>query len=118
MRSSNNLKLKKYREAAYYGQIVNGKRHGQGVMIYNNDRIFEGNWERDYKQGMGYEEFPNSSSYLGQYINGKPEGIGKYTWANGEFYEGEWVNGLKHGSGMWKGIKGDSYVGQWKLGKA
>ena len=44
MRSSSNLKLKKYREAAYYGEIVNGKRHGQGVMIYNNDRVYEGNW--------------------------------------------------------------------------
>lgn len=54
LKTSQNLKLKKYREAAYYGEIVNGRRHGMGVMIYNNDRVYEGHWECDYKQGQGY----------------------------------------------------------------
>jgi len=44
LKSSSALKLKKFKESAYYGEIVNGKRHGLGIMIYNNDRIYEGSW--------------------------------------------------------------------------
>ena len=118
LHNSENTKVKKFKESVFYGEMINGRRHGQGIMLYNNGRLYEGQWECDYKQGMGYEKFPNCSVYQGYYVNGKPEGVGKYTWANGEFYEGEWVNGLKHGSGMWQGAKGDSYVGEWRLGKA
>lgn len=54
MKSSPHLKVKKFKESAFYGEIVNGKRHGQGIMIYNNDRVYEGHWENDYKHGTGY----------------------------------------------------------------
>ncbi len=74
-------------------------------------RIYEGQWENDFKHGKGVEKFANGTVFEGYYVNGKPEGIGRYAWPNGEFYEGEWLNGMKHGSGMWKGAKGDSYVG-------
>ena len=36
LRDSPHLKLKKYRDAAFYGEIVNNQRHGLGVMLYNN----------------------------------------------------------------------------------
>ncbi len=52
-------------------------------MLYNNDRLYEGNWENDFKQGPGYEQFANGSVYQGIYVNGKPEGVGKYSWPNG-----------------------------------
>ena len=39
---SENTKLKKYKEAAFYGEFVNGKRHGLGIMMYKNRRIYEG----------------------------------------------------------------------------
>jgi hypothetical protein len=35
--------MKKYKEAVYYGEFVNGKRHGCGIMIYDNTRLYEGN---------------------------------------------------------------------------
>ncbi len=57
-------------------------------MLYGNNRIFEGNWECDFKNGKGYEEFENGCVYQGYYVNGKPEGVGKYQWPNGEYYEG------------------------------
>ena len=88
LRESSYLKIKKYKDSAYYGEIVNGKRHGLGVMLYGNHRIFEGNWECDFKNGKGYEEFENGCVYQGYYVNGKPEGVGKYQWLNGEYYEG------------------------------
>jgi len=33
--ASQHLKLKKYKESVYYGEFINGKRHGEGVMVYN-----------------------------------------------------------------------------------
>jgi hypothetical protein len=83
LKSSDHLKLKKFKEAVYFGEIVNAKRHGQGIMVYNNDRLYEGHWENDYKQGPGYEVLANGSTYQGTYVNGKPEGVGKYVWPNG-----------------------------------
>ncbi|EAR82699.3 MORN motif protein (macronuclear) [Tetrahymena thermophila SB210] len=112
-----NLKMKKYKQQVFYGIILNSKRHGNGVMVYQNGRIYEGQWENDLKHGRGYEIFPSGSTYDGYYINGKPEGRGTYKYANGEIYEGEWINGMKHGSGIWRGNKGDSYIGEWKFGK-
>ena len=40
LHSSPHLKLKKYRDAAFYGEIVNNQRHGLGVMLYNNERFY------------------------------------------------------------------------------
>lgn len=55
-------------------------------MVYDNNRLYEGSWECDYKHGLGYEKFTDEAVYEGMYRNGKPEGVGKYTWRNGEKY--------------------------------
>lgn len=52
-------------------------------MAYDNDRMFEGEWQNDMKHGKGYERLANDCVYEGYYINGKPEGIGRYSWPNG-----------------------------------
>ncbi len=52
-------------------------------MLYNNERVYEGQWQRDLKHGQGFEKFPNGCIYEGQYANGKPEGVGRYVWNNG-----------------------------------
>jgi hypothetical protein len=44
LHSSQNLKLKRYKESVYYGEFINGKRHGIGIMVYNNERSYEGDW--------------------------------------------------------------------------
>jgi hypothetical protein len=43
LRESGKLILKKYKESVYYGEVVDGKRQGMGIMLYNNNRIYEGN---------------------------------------------------------------------------
>ena len=47
----------------YYGDFLNSKRHGKGVMVYHNGRVYEGAWENDFKHGKGYERFINNSKY-------------------------------------------------------
>jgi hypothetical protein len=79
LHTSSTLRLKKYKESVYYGDFINDKRHGLGIMLYDNSRVYEGNtwailgnWECDYKHGLGYERFTNLCVYEGNYVNGKP----------------------------------------------
>ena len=34
--------IKKYQDAIYRGELINGKRNGQGVMFYKKNRVYEG----------------------------------------------------------------------------
>lgn len=54
--------------------MLNKKRHGKGVMVYFNSRLYEGSWQNDCKFGKGLEIYPNGNLYEGYYVNGKPEG--------------------------------------------
>jgi hypothetical protein len=82
------LEIKRYKESAYWGETQESKRHGQGVLLYANGRVYEGNWSANLRNGKGFEKFSNGSTYKGTYVNGKPEGCGRYEWENGEIYEG------------------------------
>lgn len=34
-----------------------------GVMIYDNGRIYEGFWENDRRDGLGFERYANGNTY-------------------------------------------------------
>ena len=34
-------------------------------MLYYSGRIYEGDWQNDYKFGRGFEIYPNSNRYEG-----------------------------------------------------
>lgn len=50
---SPNLKLKKYKEAAYYGEFIEGRREGKGIMMYLSGQKYEGDWKNDQRHGQG-----------------------------------------------------------------
>lgn len=56
-----NFKTLKYKDAIYFGQVkrkdgnLTRERVGKGVMIYQNGRVYEGNWLNDLRHGSGYE---------------------------------------------------------------
>jgi hypothetical protein len=39
---SEKLKLKRYKTSVYYGEMKENKRHGKGIMLYDNGRVYEG----------------------------------------------------------------------------
>ncbi len=49
---------------------MNNSRNGKGVMVYNNGRVYEGEWMSDKRHGSGYERYSNGNKYEGQYENG------------------------------------------------
>ena len=42
-----------YNNAEYIGEVVNGKRHGKGKIIYNDGREYEGEWDNNLRTGTG-----------------------------------------------------------------
>lgn len=57
----------------YFGQIVNGFKHGKGVLLDDN-HVYEGEFNNNRKHGNGYERFPSQNYFQGLYVNGRPEG--------------------------------------------
>ena len=54
LHSSPRLKLKKYKEAVYFGEFEGGKRTGKGIMQYQSGQVYEGEWLDDVRQGHGF----------------------------------------------------------------
>ena len=103
LQQKENFAFKRYKDSLYRGEVVENKRQGLGICVYEIGRIYEGSWDLDKRHGKGYEKFSNGNQYLGDYDHGRVHGKGVYTWVNGDQYDGEWVNGIKHGYGVWKG---------------
>ena len=119
LRYQENFCIKKYKNAAYKGQVnlESRKREGFGVLLSDGNRIYEGQWLADKRNGQGYETYKNGGSYRGGFKANKPHGKGIYTWANGEVYDGEWVHSCKTGFGVWRGLAADTYMGEWRDNK-
>jgi len=46
--------------------------------------MFDGNFEKDLKEGVGYFHYTDRRVYCGQYRNDCEEGVGEYINADGE----------------------------------
>jgi len=59
--------IKKYQDAVYRGELNGGKRDGYGVMLYRKNRLYEGCWVKDLREGRGYERYSNGNRYEGEF---------------------------------------------------
>mmetsp|Transcript_1641 Transcript_1641/g.1140 ORF Transcript_1641/g.1140 Transcript_1641/m.1140 type:complete len:106 (-) Transcript_1641:784-1101(-) len=87
-------------------------RHGYGVQIFgktanNNVCKYEGNWNKDRKQGQGNSVFPDDSMYSGDWTADTFNGFGKFIWNNGCTYEGYWKQGRMEGMGIFRHPSGE-----------
>lgn len=97
------------------------KRHGYGVNINKDGRIYEGEFANNEKFGQGVEIYANGNLYLGEFQNGKKHGMGQFFWFNlssknpkadelVEYYDGEWWGGLPDGQGVHQKINGNIFL--------
>lgn len=125
--------------AQYYGEVVNEKANGYGVMQTfdegtsansesaddtDDDGItsvgtFEDNELLDgaikyMSEGLYFVETTSGNSYTGSMENGLFHGYGVYYWFNGDRYEGNFENGLKDGQGIYYWADGIRYEGNWE----
>jgi hypothetical protein len=99
----------------YFGEVVNGKREGQGEYYSANDKSsYKGCWKAGLKQGKGTLTFSNGSAYEGEFENGLREGQGKMKYPSGNEYEGSWKKDKKEGQGTMHWISAfEKYEGMW-----
>jgi hypothetical protein len=119
--------------------------HGQGMLIYPNNLVFEGRFENNQfvegkcyhinrraamfgavyegefkngkEDGKGTETYRHGNVYSGTFKNGVYEGEGTEKIQNGATYSGEFKNGVYEGEGTFTYINGDTYKGSFKGGK-
>lgn len=76
----------------YYGDWMNGKRHGLGKLVERNGYMYYGWWENDMRHGQGEANYPDGSMFDGDWKCDKKYGFGKITRPDGTSYESEWIN--------------------------
>jgi hypothetical protein len=101
----------------YKGEFENGKKHGQGTLIFLNGDSYEGEFENGKKHGQGTLIFLNGDSYEGQFSNGLEHGKGVFKFANGDMHVGKYSNGEANGKGIYTFTNGDIHSGLFCAGE-
>jgi len=65
---------------------------GKGKAIYEDGRIYEGDFSNGMRNGRGKLSFKNGDCYEGDIVDNKMSGIGKYVWSDSTYYDGTWEN--------------------------
>jgi hypothetical protein len=102
----------------YFGDLMDGKRHGKGVLRFSKDdkvcKSYEGQFFEDLLHGKGVMLYKDGSMYEGEFRENKVIGTGRIVSENYE-YEGDVVDGVKDGIGKIVYKKtGESYEGGFK----
>lgn len=99
------------------GCISGSCTDGYGKYIYSNGYVYEGNFVKGLRVGLGKLATPVGDSYDGMWENDQFNGQGTYKWADGSKYTGEWKNGVQDGYGIFFYPNGDKYTGYFKNNK-
>ena len=83
----------------YSGEMVAGKRQGDGTWHHRSGSKYVGSWMNNLKEGAGEYWLKNGDYYKGSFRGDKLEGDGLYVFADGAVYQGNFEGGNKQGSG-------------------
>ncbi|NWU78963.1 R10B2 protein, partial [Onychorhynchus coronatus] len=90
------------RPISYLGEWDNGKRHGKGIIYFDEEHAswYSGEWVNNVREGWGIRRYKSGNIYEGQWEKNVRHGHGKMMWlAANQEYIGQWVNGIQHGYG-------------------
>lgn len=98
----------------YEGQFRLDKKTGKGTFVSASAiSTYTGEWEDNCQHGHGEERWSNGSTFVGQYRQGAKHGHGSFSWATQCSYEGEFDQDEMHGVGTYKWRDGRGYCGLW-----
>lgn len=100
----------------YEGEWKEGKEHGKGKRLFEEDHYYVGEWKEGDREGYGFYHWPNKTFYEGEFKEGFRHGHGTYTWSEKAKYVGQWQKGIEHGKGVRTWADGDRYEGDWVHG--
>jgi hypothetical protein len=123
----------------YEGEMLQGERDGQGICLYNNGTLYEGQWKQNKEHGRGtlFSGDRQRVLYQGEWLAGRFNGLGVYyyyteqhkkkklvkganttkgesTFVLDSRYEGEFRENLRHGNGTYYLPDGSTYQGQFR----
>ena len=107
-----------YDNGTYTGEVLDGRPHGGGKMVYTDGSVYEGEWKNGSPHGHGKwrERNANNSNYEGDFVNGLFDGYGVKKWdCDNHYYKGEWKEGRSHGKGICCAYNG-TWDGEWVSG--
>ncbi|EED96197.1 predicted protein, partial [Thalassiosira pseudonana CCMP1335] len=92
---------------SYKGQWKNGERNGKGAFqtslgADNGDwGSYKGGFDaRGKRTGHGVMTYESNSVYDGEFVDDVYSGEGNYRWSDGDSYQGQWKDGERHGKGI------------------
>ena len=62
-------KFKDYPNGWYYGELVQGQRHGQGMFFWPNGSVYMGGWNNDVRSGFGIQRDGIGEMKIGTWRN-------------------------------------------------
>jgi len=69
---------------AFGGTCIKGNcKNGYGMFVFDDGRLYEGQWKNGLSDGMGKLIFISGSKYTGEFKNGIMDGYGKINLLNG-----------------------------------
>lgn len=95
----------------YFGELHNGKFHGQGKLVWMNGAHYEGSFVDGVFSGQGVIVYVDGTRYEGDFRNGSLHGEGILTYPNGLIYSGEFRDDMPHGKLTITYTDGAQYVG-------
>lgn len=104
--------------ASYVGQLLDGKRHGLGVLETKDGDRQAGDWRDGMLNGLGTERQANGTRYEGQWRDGQSNGLGARESPGVERFEGNFVAGQIEGLGMRRTLGAPALMqaGEWRGG--
>lgn len=100
----------------YTGDMLNGKRHGDGVLFMISGGKYDGEWENDCYQGNGTLVLESGNIYIGAFSKGFMHGHGKMIYSDGSYYDGDFEYGVRDGFGKYYINPKNKYTGYWENG--
>lgn len=112
----------------FFGELLNGKRHGKGVFVSRTDSYtYYGEWQQGKMSGKGVAEYKSGAKYVGEWQNGMRNGFGLLVYITGNYYLGYWKDDKKEGYGEmnWREFDQENrlykdlevYLGFWRDNK-
>ena len=97
----------------YNGFFLDGKRSGEGEIIYRDGSRYKGSWKKDKRDGKGTLLFADGSVYDGNWLEGMRSGDGTLIDPYGNVFTGRFFKNRKNGKGVLKKASGEIYTGTW-----
>lgn len=87
--------------------------------VYDKNRqiIYQGEFSRNKKNGIGRFFFNSGDMYIGGYENDMRHGKGKYVWSDGSSWEGLFRNNQMHGVGIYSSSDGETWEVEYNNGQ-